>query len=441
MALGNTHARSTVGSAGPPLATRWATDRQWPEQYDRGADAASGWPCCVWPGCTKVARRSWRLRQGRLGFLLMLLKGAAATGIRTAALLAILTSLAPASVTPPLPPSESPAFPRLADGPRVAVPSTIDATGRTDASAKLRAFIARVPDRSTIVFKKGGTYKLDQAIRIEGRRRLTFDGEGAILRMAGCEINDSAFVVDRQSVYITIREFLMVGDNADGGTVDAFHAGCESQSGVAVYSGRFVEIADVSVIRTNGECVYVDAGGSDYTWSEHVWFHDSVCKLNGRMGVAIAAASNVVVERVHFYRVGLFVLDIEPYTVDGGATYTTFRNNTVMEYGMSPEFTPWFVAAEGTPGSTVHDLVVTGNRVMAGAPRSANTITDAGLATTIRVERRQRVVFTNNSTSVQGSGPALFFSHVDGLTVTNNDQPLTKGSIARFVDCSGVRFE
>ena len=379
--------------------------------------------------------------QGRLTALLMLLKGAAATSLRTIALLAIAASLAPAPVTPPPPATEPSAFVRLPDGPRVNVPSSIDATGRTDASGKLQAFLARVPDRSTIVFKAGGTYRLDKAIRIETRNRLTFDGQGAILRMAGCDVGDSAFVIDRLATNITIRRFLMVGDNAGGGTTDAYVEGCEYQTGVAVYSGKNVEIANVSIIRTHGDCVYLDgASGSGYAWTNNVWFHDSVCKLNGRSGVAIVAGTNVAVERVHFYKVGISVLNIEPDNDRGGGSYVSFRKNTVDGYGMTSRFTSWFVAAEGADGSKVHDLTITGNTVTAGAPSSDNRITAAGLATTIAVPRRQRIVFRDNSTSVAGGGPALYFHHIDGLTVTGNIQPLTDGSIAKFVDCSAVTF-
>jgi hypothetical protein len=370
----------------------------------------------------------------------MVLAGAAATSLRLLAILAIVGSLGPAPAASVFPATDLAAFQRLPDGPRIAVPSSIDATGKTDASTRLRSFLARVPDRSTIVFKAGGTYRLDQSIRMENRHRLTFDGRGAILRVAGCEIDDSAFVVDRLSSYITVRNFIIVGDNANGGTTAAYTPNCESQAGVAVYSGRNVEIANVTITRTWGDCVYIDAGGPEYAWSSNVWFHDSVCKLNGRMGVAIAAATKIIVERVHFNKIAMFVLDIEPYTTQGGGTYVTFRNNTVATYGLTPLYTNWFVAAEGEAGSAVHDLTVTGNRVMAGAPLSPNTVTDAGLATTIRVPRRQRIIFSNNSTTVPGNGPALYFSHVDGLTVTDNIQPLTQESLARFVDISAVKY-
>jgi len=364
----------------------------------------------------------------------------ASTVLKVLALLAIAGSVAPMPVAPPLPAQPPEAFQRQPDGPRIAVPLTIDTTGAVDASTRLRAFLARIPDGSTIVFKAGGTYRLDESIRIDGRHHLVFDGEGATLRIAGCEIDDSGFVVDHLASDITVREFSIVGDNIAGGTTDAFQPGCESQSGVAVYSGRNVEIANVTITGTQGDCVYLDAGGAAYAWSDNIWFHDATCGLIGRMGVAIAAASHVMVERIRFNKIGMFVLDIEPYMSQGGGTQVTFRNNTVSTYGLTPLYTNWFVAAQGEPGSTVSDLTVTGNTVLSGAPRGPNTITEAGLATTIRLERRQRIVFTDNSTTVAGRGPALYFSHIDGLTVTGNTQPLTSGSMARFYDCSAVTY-
>ena len=43
---------------------------------------------------------------------------------------------------------------------------SIDATGSRNVSSKLQAFIDSAPDGSTIVFKAGGTYRLDTALVI-----------------------------------------------------------------------------------------------------------------------------------------------------------------------------------------------------------------------------------------------------------------------------------
>jgi len=49
-----------------------------------------------------------------------------------------------------------------------------------------------------------------------------------------------------------------------------------------------------------------------------------------------------------------------------------------------------------------------------------------------------RVVFTNNTASLSVTGPALVFSHIDGLTVTGNVQPLKSGVLASITDSTGV---
>lgn len=371
----------------------------------------------------------------------MALRRTATRVLKVAILGVVALSVAPLGSAPQLDAAEPPPFHAWADGPPVSIPSTVDPTGATDASVALDAFLGGVPDGTTIRFQAGGRYRLDHAIRLDGRHRLTFDGQGARLDIAGCEIDDSEFVIDHLTSDVAIHDLTIVGDNVAGGSADPFTPGCELAAGVAVYAGRNVEIARVTIEQVWSECLYVDAGGPDYIWTDGIWFHDSTCTRNGRMGVAIAAANGVMVERIRFSDVGMFVFDIEPYDVRGGATNVTFRANTVDRYGLSPLQTQWFVAAEGVPGSLVEHVTVTGNQVLAGAPRSANTVSDAGLATTIRVPRRRHIVFTDNVTTVAGHGPALLFAHIDGLTVSGNVQPLIRGSIASFVDCDAVSLD
>ncbi len=67
----------------------------------------------------------------------------------------------------------------------IAVPATIDATGSSDASSALIAFVNTVPDGSTIVFKAGGVYRMDAALKFAHRHNLTFEGNGATLRANG----------------------------------------------------------------------------------------------------------------------------------------------------------------------------------------------------------------------------------------------------------------
>ena len=324
----------------------------------------------------------------------------------------------------------------------ISVPSTIDATGSTDVSASLATFIDRVPDGSTIVFKAGGTYRLGTAIHLINRHDLVFNGNGATLRMAGCAVEDSAFLLDgKPNTRITIRNFTMVGDNGGAGTTSAFVAGCESSMGVAIYGAQDIDIASVTISSVHGECVYIDAGGDPRgttPWSDGITFRDSTCRLNGRMGVAIVAAHHVTVTRVLFDKLAISVFDIEPTRADGGATDVSLTDNIIKDYGASPTYTPWVLegSAYGMTSTIVRNVTLARNRID-GMTRSANTGTSAGLRVKARTENWKDFSILDNVSTVTGSGPTMYFEHLDGLTVSGNTQPLTRGPLVWFDDTSG----
>jgi uncharacterized protein YifN (PemK superfamily) len=324
----------------------------------------------------------------------------------------------------------------------VTVPSRIDATGATDVSAALNAFLRRVPDRSTIVFKARGIYKLGSAIHITDRHNLEFKGNGATLRMAGCDVEDSAFLLDgTPSTRIAIRNFRMIGDNRKAGTKSAFVGGCESSMGVAIYGARDIIVSNVTISSVHGECLYIDAGGNPRgttPWAERITFRDSTCRLNGRMGVAFIAVRHVVVTRNTFDDIAISVFDIEPTRPDGGATFITLTDNVIKDYGASPRWTPWVLegSAYGMTTTIVHDVTLARNRIT-GMTRSEHTGASGGLRVKAMTERWARFSIRDNVSTVSGTGPTMYFRYVDGLRVTGNVQPLTRGPLVWFDDTSG----
>ena len=157
----------------------------------------------------------------------MVLRRAATRVFKVAILVIVAFSVAPLGVAPKLDAAEPTPFEAWAEGPEILLPASIDATGATDVSDALGAFVDAVPDGSTIVFRPGGRYRLTRAIRLEARHRLSFMGQGSRLDIAGCDIDDSGFVIDRGSSDVAIRDLTIVGDNVGGGTSDAFTPGCE----------------------------------------------------------------------------------------------------------------------------------------------------------------------------------------------------------------------
>ncbi|MGO9208258.1 MAG: right-handed parallel beta-helix repeat-containing protein [Candidatus Limnocylindrales bacterium] len=299
----------------------------------------------------------------------------------------------------------------------ILVPTSIDATGASDASAALQSWLGSVPDGSTIIFRAGGTYRMDKGLQIfPGRQNLTLDGNGATLRSNGDATSASSlFIVSGTD--ITIRDFDLVGNSPTPGT---YLSGHESANGVLTYGATNVEIANVTISGVYGDGLMVDG------WSDNVRFHDSHVVSAGRNGVSILAGKNVTVERVVFDESGWATFDIEPSEASGGASNVQFLANTVGTWNGRWGF---FFGADGAAGSVISGVTVSGN-----------TITGSPLTTYVDLARRQNVVFTNNTSSVVAPGPVLNFAHVDGLTVTGNFQPLSSGVLATITDSTGVTY-
>ncbi len=336
-------------------------------------------------------------------------------------------SSAPASTLAPAPaptPGSTPA-PTPAPTPTaavLAVPSSVDATGVTDASAALIAFLATVADGSTIVFKADGVYRMDVGLRFSGRHNLVFEGQGATLRSNGavtCGRDCSLFYLLSGNTGIRIHDFNLVGNSPTPGI---FNHRWEHASAITIVAGGDVEIDGITVSGVGGDGLTLSGVAPD--WPSGISFHDSHVISSGRMGVAVIAGRKVTVERVAFDRVGFGVFDIEPNDRTQGASDITFVENTAGTWGRG-----FFAAANGAAGSSVDGVTISGNTIAGGS-----------LLTEVNLARRQNITFTNNVSRVPAAGPVLRFAHIDGLTVTGNVQELTSGALARIVDCTRVTY-
>jgi hypothetical protein len=302
--------------------------------------------------------------------------------------------------------------------PAYAVPTDIDSSGATDVSGSLASFIASVPDRSTIVFPAGATYRLDRALNLTRRNDLSLDGNGSTLKVGdGCDPGDSAFLIELSNS-IAIDDFTIVGQWARGGTPEALSTDCQNQEAVAMYGVSKVDITNLRVSRVSGDGVYVGASGQ--TWSSSVSIQDASITAVGRNGVAIVAASDIRMERNHFDEIALHVLDIEPDSAAGGATNVLFADNTIGSYGLTRLFASYLLAANGAEGSTVHDVTVRDNQLF----RSP-------LSVSIQTPGRRDIRITGNVSENTSGHPVLLFTEVEGLDYSGNVR------ISRSPDPSG----
>jgi hypothetical protein len=200
--------------------------------------------------------------------------------------------------------------------------------------------------------------------------------------------------------------------------------------GVAVYRSSDVLIEHVRITRVYGDCVYLDYGYADRTWSSRVTFRDSSCSRTGRSGVAIVAGRHVKVARVRFSRIGMYDLNIEPNTSDGGGTYVTFKDNTIGTNGVAGEFGGHMVCTNGgAAGASIHHITITGNRARGET-----------LSTYMWEHRNHDIVFSGNTSNVAARGPVVVIQNADRVRVANNTQPMLSGSFANFQGSTAVTY-
>jgi Right handed beta helix region len=291
------------------------------------------------------------------------------------------------------------------------VPTYIDATGRTDVTRQLQDFFSRVPDFYTITFSPYARYRVEGTLELMNRRGLVFQGNSAVIFASSRADGQRAHWRVIRGAQLVFRDLTVAGASKVGGTPYAFVSSLQWQHGFDLRGVTAVEIDDVTITDVYGDCVYVGLGiGTRALWSSGVHLHDSVCRRNGRQGVAITAGQDVTVDHTSFDATGLMTFDIEPNGEDGGADRVSIVNNWVA--GGFREF--FGVVGLGS----VSNVVVSHNTLIA----KALTVLVATPG-----QRRTGIMITGNTSDLayrQRDGAPMQFEGVDSLTVTGNVQSL-----------------
>lgn len=328
--------------------------------------------------------------------------------------------------TPPTDSTATRPFPAPVTTRTVTVPAGIDASGATDTSPALNAFVATVPDGSIIAFPTGATYRLDKGIQIANRHDLVFAGNGATLNVGPSGgTNDqlaSPFVLGHQygkwwqggNTDIVIHDFVLIGNDPTPGT---FTGGQEGQANLEITGTDRVEIYGITGSAAPGDFVFI-------TNVHGAWVHDCHALSVGRTGGTIISGRDITFEHNTFGVVGYCVFNIEP-NIASEATYNArFLANTAISWNCA------FLSVEGShTGATIDGVVADGN---SATGTSIRTVIDNG-----GTARMKNISFINNTGKKADDGPVLVFAHVDGLMVTGNVQPLSSGVLTRITNSTG----
>jgi len=201
------------------------------------------------------------------------------------------------------------------------VPTNIADDCSTDVTPKLTAWFNSVPDNSLLRFGAGACYQIENVLLVADRRRLTFDGNGAtfMAKTDGAGQTPPAGVTDPRwprrrahwwvlgSTDITLRNMKIVGANPHVGRVDAqFNANYERQAGLVVDRSTRVTLANSTISKVWGDFVTLDGNSRDVT------IRSNQMKTSGRQGIAIVAASRVVVDGNTLDDIRWGAFDLEP---------------------------------------------------------------------------------------------------------------------------------
>jgi hypothetical protein len=327
------------------------------------------------------------------------------------------------------------AEPRLIPKNALRLPASIDATGASDVSAPLQKFIDDTPNGSTIVFKAGGTYRLGKVVVVSNKKGLTFEGNGATLKLtSGGDYNGSAIHVQNGSTDTTIRDLSIVGNHAAAGTKDTC-CSREHQHGIGVYSATDTLIEQVDISRVGGDCVNIKDfnAPNGKVWSDGVTIRGMTCRLTGRMGVVIHSARDVLIEDNVFDEIGYSVFGFEPNYSYQGSTGVTIRNNTIGSYGLTNRYRGFLLYAWDAPWingpSTIRDVTLTGNTVAGNRGGKLGKMLGLDVWVSGDAGNKFNFTVTNNTAAQPVAGPVIRFTKVKGVTVTGNKQPLSSGTL------------
>jgi hypothetical protein len=303
--------------------------------------------------------------------------------------------------------------------PAVIAPSAIDATGQSDVTDDLLAFLASVPDGGTVRLPAGAQYRVEGTLILENRHNLTIEGNGALLFATTTGENVTpprdlehkwprkrAHLVVYGGGGIVVRNLQIRGPHRNGGENGDYVRELEGQHGIVLRGVQGAELDRVRITDVYGDFVYLGSyGGAGSAWTRNVRIHDSHFERNGRQGFGITGAEDILLENNYIGDVRRTALDIEPNGVSGGAKRLTVRKNTFGAIGNH------WLAGHGKVG-TVEDITLEENVVHDKMRVSTNPTGP---------RRRNFRIVNNTSDQVVGLPIALMTLHlIDGIVVRGN---------------------
>jgi len=297
-------------------------------------------------------------------------------------------------------------------------PGSIATDCSVDVTAALLSWIASLPNNSTLQFGAGACYRIDGVLEIINRSGLIFEGNGATFKAVtdGTELpprdarTRSQFRL-RTSSDITMRNMIIRGANPNAGVgFEAYVEALEAQHSFDIISSSNILIHDTQVYDIYGDFVYI--GSQSGPWSSNITIRNNRFERNGRQGLGVTGAQDVIFENNYIAQIRRATLDVEPNTASGGAKRVKLKNNTIGPGRLL------LLASKGACGPT-EDIEISGNTLQG---RRLNGVIEPPIGC-----RRGRFSIINNTSDLGEGNPqgaSMAFKRIDGLEVRGNTTPV-----------------
>jgi hypothetical protein len=212
-----------------------------------------------------------------------------------------------------LPCAQAAAAPPKKAGGVYQVPAKIRSDCSVAVDDKISAWLAGVPDNSTVQFGANRCYGQDATITLSGRRNLVIDGQGSEFRALTLGDSERANWRFVGGGNLTVRNATVRGTNPEG----RYQAGFEWQHCFAVEGVQGMTLANVQAHETWGDGVFVwhstwsPACGDDATSARNVSITGATLTHIGRQGVAVVDGEDVTLQGSTVGPVALAGVDIE----------------------------------------------------------------------------------------------------------------------------------
>jgi hypothetical protein len=310
------------------------------------------------------------------------------------------------------------------------VPASIASDCSTPVDSKLNAFLASVPNNTTVVFAPNGCYAQDGSFEVTNKTGLVLNGNGATFKAVTQGGPQRASWIVLNGSAITLEDMTIDGANPHPGIPNESPAALQWQHGISFESTQGATVDNVDIFNTYGDFLDArDNGSSSFVPSRNIVVENSHFANSGRMGLALTNVDGFTFTNSYLGNVPEAGIDLETNSVESYGRNMVFSNDS---FG-NTRFELFNVYALATSGR-VGNITFTGDTMTGPLTLRMESCQPAFI---VNPETNQMLSgFTITDNKLLGYGDMVNFDHVSGATIKGNTYNFQNGECSNVVGIS-----